>query len=430
LKRRQIKAHKRPLGFLENTMTLSNTATQPLAPDRQASQVAILFSGIGHFYAHLFPMLYFTIILGLQTEFPMTHGELTALATIGVALYGLAALPAGWLGDRWSSIGMMVVFFIGVGASAVLTSFADSPFTLTLGLSAIGLFGAIYHPVGIAWLVANAEKKGIALGLNGIFGAAGMAFASLIASGLMEGFSWRAAFMVPGLLSIITGLVLAFAWRKDWVRDAHSDRSKAPEAKKNEGTRVLLILAFTLLCGGFIHQALAAFIPKLFTLRTTTEVWSDNGTTDIAFIVTVVYGMAALANFVGGWLSDRYDLKWVYIACLGLLSPALFFAASSIEFPLVGFITLALFVQIGSLPAENIMIAHHTQPQWRGLVFGAKFVLGFGLASLALPVTGYMFDRDGHYINTLLMMAILAVLPFAAAFFLPSQEKQAQKQQV
>ena len=45
----------------------------------------------------------------------------------GQILFGVAALPTGWLGDRWSAVGMMVVYFVGTGSAAVLAGFARSP---------------------------------------------------------------------------------------------------------------------------------------------------------------------------------------------------------------------------------------------------------------------------------------------------------------
>ena len=51
------------------------------------------------------------------------------------------------------------------------TAFASSPAMLALALAAIGLFAAIYHPIGTAMLVdAAGDKPGRAIGVNGVFG--------------------------------------------------------------------------------------------------------------------------------------------------------------------------------------------------------------------------------------------------------------------
>ena len=60
------------------------------------------------------------------------------------------------------------------------------------------MFAAIYHPVGIAMLVAAPEKMGRALGWNGLWGNLGLAAAALVSGALMDLWGWRAAFFVPG----------------------------------------------------------------------------------------------------------------------------------------------------------------------------------------------------------------------------------------
>ena len=65
------------------------------------------------------------------------------------------------------------------------------------GLTMIGLFAAIYHPVGIAWIVASARKRGMSLGINGVFGNVGNALAPVFVGVMIDFFSWRAAFLIP-----------------------------------------------------------------------------------------------------------------------------------------------------------------------------------------------------------------------------------------
>ena len=137
------------------------------------------------------------MVLVLEAKWDMSYGNLLSLSLAGFVLFGLGALPAGWLGDRWNAEHMMVIFFVGTGGAAIATGLTDGPVALALGLAAIGLFGSIYHPVGTAWLVRNAVNRGRALGWNGISGGMGLAAAPFIAGALAQTISWRAAFIVP-----------------------------------------------------------------------------------------------------------------------------------------------------------------------------------------------------------------------------------------
>ena len=181
--------------------------------------LAQAFSAAGHFYIHMFTAMFFVIAYGMEESGwqDLTYDDLSKLWSLGALLVGLAALPAGWIADRWSARGMMVVFFIGMGAASILCGLVDAPDLLFIGLSTIGLFAAIYHPVGIAWLIRNAERRGKALGINGIFGAIGIGSVGILAGWLTETVSWRAAFIVPGVICLATGLGLWLAVAKGWV---------------------------------------------------------------------------------------------------------------------------------------------------------------------------------------------------------------------
>ena len=72
------------------------------------------------------------------------------------------------------------------------------------------MFAAIYHPVGIAMLVSNQPNLGRTLGVNGVWGNAGLAFAALLTGALADLAGWRAAFFVPGALCIAAGF--GFVW--------------------------------------------------------------------------------------------------------------------------------------------------------------------------------------------------------------------------
>ena len=171
--------------------------------DRRLTTFAFL--NLGHAYDHLFILLYPTVVLALGDVFQASYGELLALSVYGFIAFGAGALPAGWLGDRWSRRGMMIVFFVGIGLASIRTGLARSTVDIAVGLGLVGLFASIYQPVGIA-MVAETDpaRVGKALGLNGVFGNLGVAFAGVTAGALTDMISWRAAFIVPGVVAVAT----------------------------------------------------------------------------------------------------------------------------------------------------------------------------------------------------------------------------------
>jgi membrane fusion protein, multidrug efflux system len=138
----------------------------------------ILYINIAHFLDHYFLLIFPTAVLAIAPAWGMGYGEALALATPGFVAFALATPAAGWLGDRYGEAPLMAVFFIGIGLASVATGLAAGPVSLAIGLTAIGLFASIYHPVGTAYLVRLAARTGAALGVNGVFGNLGVAAAA------------------------------------------------------------------------------------------------------------------------------------------------------------------------------------------------------------------------------------------------------------
>ena len=143
------------------------------------SSRVIGFINVGHLLDHMVMLIFPTAVLGMQADFAQPYSALIGLALGGFLMFGAGSLPAGWLGDRWNRRNMLAVFFLGVGVATIATGFAQNRWQLAAGLAAIGLFAAIYHPVGTAMLVGHAERIGRAIWVNGVWGNLGVAVAAL-----------------------------------------------------------------------------------------------------------------------------------------------------------------------------------------------------------------------------------------------------------
>ena len=386
----------------------------------RSARLSMGFSNIGHFFSHLLMLLYPTVVLALEGHFgDLTYGELLSLSIPGYVLFGAAALPAGWLGDRWSAEHMMVLYFVGTGAAAMLTGLANGPLGLALGLSLIGLFGSIYHPVGVAWLVRNAESRGKALGWNGIFGSLGLGVAALVAGALTQFISWRAAFIVPGLLCALTGIALAVFVRDGSVVASRTDRKPEPEASRADIVRAFFVLSITMLGTGLVAQMITVALPKIFAERLTAL--TDGGILGAGGFVTLVFLFSGASQIVGGWLADRFPLKVVYLVCWALQLPFVIAAATLFEVPLLFAIIVQQCLGIFALPAENSLLVSYTPSRWRATAFGAKFVLSLGVSSLGVPVIAMIYDRTGDFYWLFVTMALITAIVATAAMFLPSR---------
>ena len=378
-----------------------------------------VFSCLGHAYMHLFTAFYFVIVLALEDAWTMPYHELIELWTLGALLVGLAALPAGWLGDRWSASGMMVVYFVGMGAAGIVCGLIDGPSAMFLGLTSIGLFASIYHPVGIAWLVRNARARGRALGINGIFGGVGIAGAGLVAGALIDGFGWRAAFIIPGLVSLATGLALLICLRLGLIVEVEVKAKSEGAESRGDMVRAYAILLLTMVALGIVFQATQAAVPKVFDLRLRDI--AGEGTFGIGLIVAGVYTAGSLMQLIGGYMADKYPLKPIYVGAFLFQVPVLAGVAALGGAPLIGLAMAVVVLTSAPLPAENMLLARYTPARHHGLAYGVKFVLAFGTAPLSIMLVSRIQERTGEFVWLFLLLAGLAALATAAAVMLPGE---------
>src|SRR3989440_12325815 len=235
-----------------------------------------LLLNIGHFLDHLFTLIFATVAaLALYREWGLGYADLLKYATPGFFAFGVFALPAGWLADKWSRDGMMSVFFIGIGLSSIATSFARTPFEIGLGLFVVGVFAAIYHPVGLAIAVEKWRNTGMRIAVNGVWGNLGVASAALLTGYLIDNGGWRAAFVAPGVFSIAVGLAYAWLQRSEFATAEASPKAAAMSAapvalsadRKAIMLRISAIVFLTTAISSIIFQSTTFALPKIFDER-------------------------------------------------------------------------------------------------------------------------------------------------------------------
>lgn len=387
-----------------------------------SARLALIFSCIGHFYIHMFTAFYFVIVLTLEVEWQRPYHEMIQLWTLGSILVGAAALPAGRLGDVWSVPGMMAVFFLGMGASAIACGLVSGPLAMMMGLAGIGLFAAIYHPIGIPWMIRNADgNTGKLLAVNGIFGSLGSAGAGLIAGVLIDLFGWRAAFMVPGVVALATGIAMVWFIRRGALDGESGDADAADDKNQGRGTlRVFLILLVAMFAGGLIYHGTQTALPKLFAERLQDVL--GGGATGVGAMVAVVYIVGGAMQLLGGHLADRYPLKLIYIGAWFVEMIFLMMLAVAAGLGVVGVAIFAVMANLGQLPAENMMLARYTPRRHHGLAFGIKFVLAFGAAPVAIALVSFVRGATDSFEWLFYGLGGAALLISVLAMMLPPTE--------
>ena len=400
-----------------------------------------LFLNVGHFLDHMFTLIFATVAaLALTREWGVSYSDLLKYATPGFLAFGLFALPAGWIADKWSREGMVAVFFIGIGLAAIATAFSQTPLQVGIGLFFVGIFAAIYHPVGLAIVTQRWKNTGMRLAVNGVWGNLGVASAALVTGYFIDHGGWRSAFIIPGLVSIAIGILYALhEWRAIWLRNA-SDSGPTIAAPpmsvdyKALLLRVSVIVFLTTAISSLIFQATTFALPKIFDERlqgmaTELTAWLAAGApaggagdvaTTLGALTFMVFAVASLAQLVVGAMLDKYGPRIVFLCAAAM--QIVFFAVMPGLTDIWAFAAALgfMFGAFGQIPINDFMIGKMASGPARARIYGIRYVLAFSVLALSLPLIGYVYEHHGFDALFRLMAGAAAAI-FLVTACLPSR---------
>jgi MFS family permease len=407
----------------------------------ERDRLYFLLLNIGHFLDHLFTLIFATVAaLVLYREWNVGYAELLAYATPGFFAFGLFSLPAGWIADKWSRDGMMCVFFIGIGLASIATGFAQSPLQIGIGLFVIGMFAAIYHPVGLAIVTMKWRDTGIRIAANGVWGNLGVACAALLTGFMIDHGGWRMAFILPGIFSIAMGLCY-MALRRESIRADGGGAKKAAPADTPPPSpayrallfRVAAIVFLTTAVSSVIFQSTTFALPKIFDerlqgLAADLAAWMDGvagaGEGDVATMIGslafIVFAVASIAQLVVGMMLDRFGPRSVFMTVAAI--QIVFFSAMP---GLTDAVALAVALgfmlgAFGQIPINDFMIGKTASGAYRARIYGVRYVVSFTVLAVTLPLIAFVYQNWGF--DTLFrILAVAAFVILVAVAILPKQ---------
>ena len=371
---------------------------------------------LGHALDHMVLLIFATAVTSIAPEFGFSRWEdLMPYSAGAFLLFGLGSVPAGRLGDLWGRRNMMVVFFFGISATALLCAAAQNAWQMAVALTLLGAASSIYHPVGIPMLLQHARRPGATIGLNGLVGNLGIALAAILTGFMVKYVGWRMAFVAPALLSLACGL-LFLRW---------SSRETESPAKRTSKARIAL--PPRLLARLFVVMTFAAVSSSLLFNFTT----NGNGQllrerfeglvedpAQLGMLLACVYAVASLAQLVVGKLIDRFALKRLYLGVVLLQIPMFLLAANAQGWLLFGLQIGFMVAIFGAIPFTDAMIVRYVDDAIRSRVSGMRLAVSFGISSLAVYALGPMVKAAG-FSSLLLAMAAIACCTAAFVLMLP-----------
>lgn len=371
----------------------------------------VAFINVAHFADHFMMLVYATAVIAMAPALGMSYGTSLALATGLFACFGILSLPVGWLGDRWSRRHMLAAFFLGGGAALVLTSLVTTPWQLAAALTLIGVFAAIYHPIGTAMLVSTVGPSGRSFGLNGVFGNLGVAAAPLATGLLVEALGWRWAFAIPGIVMLAIGLAYVA------LVPAHAGASAPARGGPRRAAGgldlrfVAIVLGITVFAGGFAFNTITIALPQFVVEQ------GSNGVplAKAGLIATLIYLVGALTQLVVGRLVDRFSNGVIFLVLAlfqvagfaGMVLSGGFWALAS-----AGLVLSAVY---GQVVVNDLIIARNVADHWRARAYALRYMLGFAVSAGVVPLIALLHGTEQGYRPVFVVMTGFALLVAASA---------------
>lgn len=368
----------------------------------------LIFTSAAHFLTHFFILIFPALVMPISRDLSLSIDVVIATAFPMYLLYGILAIPWGYMSDRSEPRWVMSAGLILAGAGFFASGMAQTVAQLTLSLSLIGAGCSAYHPSGLALLSKGLRQRGRALGINGLFGNLGIATAPFAAGVLSYLMGWGHALILLGIAGMITG-VLCFIIPFSVERDRDIQKGRTVEG--GDAVKLFIILCSAMLFTGLMYRGFTVILPTFLesklagifshpgafasSIRTAADTSPELLTLIATTVTSGVYLLGMVGQLLGGKVADRFDLRWGYLLFFSVAFPFLIVIALSESWILIVATGLFALFTLGMQPIENSLVAMVTPPRWRSMSYGVKFTLVFGAGSLSVQMVSIVGGQYG-----------------------------------
>jgi len=349
-------------------------------------------------------------------EFGWGRGEIAFALTVFSYTIVVAAPLYGYLIDRFGARPIIIISTLLYAPTFALLYFQGAGKTqfymifMFVALLGGGTLPISYSRIIVGWFH---HRRGLALGLSLIGVGMGAAILPPLIQIIIDSGGWRNAVLILSIGILVISLPGAVLLLRSPPEPVIEHKSSIVIGNKSFLGRKFWVLAvFSMLSGIFLVGAVVHFVPILL----------DRG---IEPATAAKYASLLGVSVIVGRITIGYLVDYIF-------APRVIFAFYLA--PIMAFLVLCYSSGDGvyvvaaiafglSLGAEidviAYMVSRYFLPAQFGKVYGlmfAAFTIGTANGPLLM---GVLYDRDGNYINALLVSAIIATLAAISTFFLP-----------
>jgi MFS family permease len=383
---------------------------------RSSSLVAIiLLVSAAHATVHLLEQSVASVEQVISADFELS---LKQSSWLGLALrlpYGLGAVFAGLLADRFGEKRILVLYLLGAAVMCVGFSAATDASMVYILLVGLGTCVSMYHPAGLAML-ANATTpatRARALGIHGIFGSIGIASAPFLAGLVLtlHAGAWKEYYLLLAAVSAGLGVLLI------WLLNP---AAKAPATPGKPGVQgdphqfqwvPYLLLVFSAAVSGIIYGGVLHFLPRYLEGSDALRQFvggSEASAGNFAAAVALACGAA------GQWTAGRLAVARILPIQLAIVyaanAPFLIWMAYADGTSRLVAAGIWAFFHFMNQPLYNALVAEFMSVRRRSFGFGFSNMMGFGVGAVG-PYMIARYDTTPHgFTDGYLFLAVVALV--------------------
>lgn len=377
------------------------------------------------------------MLLPLQGEYGWGLGTISGALALRLVLYGVLAPFAAALMMRFGVRSTVVVALVLIVAGLLLATGMTAPWMLWASWGVILGIGSGLTAMVLGATVANrwfTARRGLVLGMLTASAATGQLAVLPLAAWLAEQYGWRMA-VVPGVAGCAIAGVALLLFGADHPADlgllpygetpVPGIRPVRAAATANPVQAALAAVAgaartrvFWILFGSFFICGLSTnglmqthFIPLCHDF--------GMGELEAASVLAMMGAFDFIGTILSGWLSDRYDNRWLLFWYYGLRGLSLMALPYS-TFSIYGLSLFAMFYGldwIATTPPTVKLAAQEFGRDQAPLIFGWVFTgHQFGAATAAL-LAGLSRDALSSYLPAFYAAGVACLIAALAVLF-------------
>lgn len=370
------------------------------------------------------------LLIPLHLAFGWSHETISLAVAINLMVYGLASPFAAAAIERFGMRRVMVIALVVIGLSALVTTQMTAPWQLYLLWGVVNGAATSAIAIPLAAIVANrwfVKRQGFVTGLLSASNASGqLIFLPFLA--WVAGFDWRWAAVTVAAAALLIVVPVVAAFIRDHpaqigLRPFGSDVDvPLPPRPSNPFRQAVAGLGlasrsptFWLLAGSFfICGATTNGLVSTHLIPAA----HDHGITQVtaAGLLAVIGAFDIVGTVGSGWLTDRYDSRWLLFWYYGLRGLSLIALPFLLAGPQASLIAFAIFYGldwVSTVPPTAALTAQTFGRAHLGIVFGWIFGAHQLGAAFAAETAGAIRTLSGDYEVAFIGAGVLALLASA-----------------